>query len=81
MGSIQSCSKPTQKLLLSQRPNEKKAEFIPQVSLGKQGLNGRGCPEKLWMCHPGGAQGRVEWGPGQPDLVGDNQPAAADGWN
>lgn len=61
---------------------KKKAEFIPQASLGKQGLKGTGCPEKLWMCHPAGVQGQVEWGTGKPcALVGSNQPAAADGWN
>ena len=28
------------------------------------------CPEKLWCPIPGGAQGQVGWGPGQPELVG-----------
>jgi len=27
------------------------------------------CPEKLWYLIPGGVQGRVGWGPGQPELV------------
>jgi len=27
------------------------------------------CPEKLWCPIPGGAQGQVGWGPGQPELV------------
>ena len=31
---------------------------------------GYGCPI------PGGIQGQVGWGPGQPDLVGGNQPVA-----
>ena len=26
-----------------------------------------GCPERLWI--PGGVQGQVGWGPGQPGLV------------
>jgi len=32
-----------------------------------------------WSCKrpiPGGVQGQVRWGPGQPDLVGGNQPMA-----
>jgi len=28
------------------------------------------CPEKLWCPTPGGTQGQVGWGPGQPELVG-----------
>jgi len=28
------------------------------------------CPEKLWCPIPGGTQGQVGWGPGQPELVG-----------
>ena len=28
------------------------------------------CPEKLWCPIPGGGQGQVLWGPGQPELVG-----------
>jgi len=28
------------------------------------------CPGKLWCPIPGGAQGQVGWGPGQPELVG-----------
>ena len=27
-------------------------------------------PEKLWCPIPGGTQGQVGWGPGQPELVG-----------
>jgi len=27
-------------------------------------------PEKLWCSIPGGTQGQVGWGPGQPELVG-----------
>ena len=27
------------------------------------------CPEKLWCPIPGGTQGQVEWGPGQPEMV------------
>ena len=38
------------------------------------------CPEKLWCPIPGGAQGQVGWGPGQPELVGGS-PAMAGGWN
>jgi len=32
---------------------------------------GSGCPEKLWMPIPGGVQGRVGWGSGQPNPVPD----------
>jgi len=28
------------------------------------------CLERLWCPIPGGAQGQVGWGPGQPDPVG-----------
>ena len=28
------------------------------------------CPEKLLCPIPGGVEGQVEWGPGQPDMVG-----------
>ena len=28
------------------------------------------CPEKLWCPFPGGAQGQVGCGPGQPELEG-----------
>ena len=35
-----------------------------------------GCPEKLWCPIPGGAQGQVGWGPGQPELVGAALPTA-----
>jgi len=28
------------------------------------------CPEKLWCPIPGGTQGQVGWGHGQPELVG-----------
>jgi len=38
------------------------------------------CPEKLWCTHPGGAQGQVEWGPGQLSWWGAAQPMAGD-WN
>jgi len=34
------------------------------------------CPEKLWCPIPGGAQGQVGWGPGQPELVGAALPTA-----
>jgi len=37
------------------------------------------CPEKLWCPIPGGAQGQVGWGPGQPELVGGS-PAHGRGW-
>ena len=37
------------------------------------------CPEKLWCPIPGGAQGQVGWGPGQPELVGGS-PAHGTGW-
>ena len=35
--------------------------------------------EKLWCPIPGGAQGQVGWGPGQPELVGGS-PAHGRGW-
>jgi len=38
------------------------------------------CPEKLWCPIPGGAQGQVGWGPGQPELVGGS-PAHGRGWS
>jgi len=34
------------------------------------------CPEKLWCPIPGGTQGQVGWGPGQPELVGAALPTA-----
>ena len=39
-------------------------------------------PEKLWCPIPGGAQGQVGWGPGQPELGGAALPMAevGDGW-
>ena len=37
------------------------------------------CPEKLWCPIPGGTQGQVGWGPGQPELVGGS-PAHSRGW-
>ena len=37
------------------------------------------CPEKLWCPIPGGAQGQVGWGPGQPELVGGS-PVHGTGW-
>jgi len=37
------------------------------------------CPEKLWCPIPGGAQGQVGWGSGQPELVGGS-PAHGRGW-
>ena len=36
-------------------------------------------PEKLWCPIPGGAQGQVGWGPGQPELVGGS-PLHSRGW-
>ena len=32
------------------------------------------CPESCGCPIPGGAQGQVGWGPGQPELVQDSQP-------
>jgi len=37
------------------------------------------CPEKLWCPIPGGAQGQVGWGPGQPEVVGGS-PAHTRDW-
>jgi len=37
------------------------------------------CPEELWCPIPGGTQGQVGWGPGQPELVGAALPTAGDG--
>jgi len=39
-----------------------------------------GCPEKLWCPIPGGAQGQVGWGPGQPQPVGDKCQGVGTGW-
>jgi len=36
-------------------------------------------PRKLWCPIPGGAQGQVGWGPGQPELVGATSPWQEDG--
>ena len=41
---------------------------------------GTGCPEKLWCPIPGGTQGQVGWGPGQPELMGGS-PAHCRGWS
>ena len=41
---------------------------------------GTGCPEKLWCPIPAGAQGQVEWGPGQTHLV-DGSPAHGRDWH
>jgi len=38
------------------------------------------CPESYGYPIPAGAQGQVGCGPGQPELVGGNQPMAG-GWN
>jgi len=38
------------------------------------------CPQKLWCPIPGGAQGQVGWGSGQPELVGGSLPMA-ESWN
>ena len=40
------------------------------------------CPESCGCPIPGGAQGWVGWGPGQPELVGGSQPTAGvgNGW-
>ena len=40
---------------------------------------GTGCPESCGCPIPGGAQGQVGWGPGQPELVGGSQPMAGVG--
>ena len=37
------------------------------------------CPEKLWCPIPGGTQGQVGWGPGQPELM-EGSPAHGRGW-
>jgi len=37
------------------------------------------CPEGCGCPIPGGAQGQVGWGPGQPELVGGSQPMAGVG--
>jgi len=36
-----------------------------------------GCPVKLWCPIPGGTQGKVGWGPGQLELVGQG---SGTGW-
>jgi len=41
-------------------------KFFPQRAVRRW----HSCPEKLWCPIPGGAQGQVGWGPGQPELVG-----------
>mgnify|MGYP001852133959 CR=1 FL=1 len=39
------------------------------------------CPEKLWVPIPGGAQGQVGWGSGQPELLGGSPAFSRDwGW-
>lgn len=42
--------------------------------------SGASYPESCECPLPGGAQGQVGWGPGQPELVGGNQPTAG-GWD
>ena len=41
-------------------------KFFPQRAVRRW----HSCPEKLWWPIPGGTQGQVGWGPGQPELLG-----------
>ena len=41
-------------------------KFLPQRAV----RHWHSCPEKLWCPIPGGTQGQVGWGPGQPELLG-----------
>ena len=55
----------------------------PYPPFQQRGLNGVVQPTAQGSCVcpiPGGAQGQVGWGPGQPDLVGGS-PAHGRGWH
>ena len=52
-----------------------RGEFFTQMAVRRW----HSCPEKLWCPIPGGTQGQVGWGPGQPELVGGS-PAHNRGW-
>jgi len=43
------------------------------------GVHKSDCPESCGCPIPGGAQGQSAWGPGQPELLGGNQPRAGVG--
>ena len=47
------------------------AVALPMVACLPQGV-GAGCPERLWMPHPGGIQSKAGCGSGQPSLVVGN---------
>ena len=46
---------------------------LPIILVKEWSTDTSGCPI------PGGAQGQVGWGPGQPELVGGNKPTAGVG--
>ena len=47
--------------------------MLPIILVKEWSTDTSGCPI------PGGAQGQVGWGPGQPELVGGNKPTAGVG--